>query len=86
MVMPLLIAEGCAGVLAVELLPGVSPSPRLRAVAEIVSAALAQLVLRARVAQAPEAPPAPQDEELPIARVGPPSRPMKVRRMPPTRT
>jgi transcriptional regulator with XRE-family HTH domain len=47
LVLPLLIPEGCAGVLAVELQAGIRASA-VRPVATIVAAALAQLVRRSR--------------------------------------
>jgi transcriptional regulator with XRE-family HTH domain len=48
LVVPLLIPEGCAGVLAVELQPGVDARGSVRALATLLAAALAQFVLRAR--------------------------------------
>jgi hypothetical protein len=48
LVLPLLIPEGCAGVLAVELQRGLQPPGSLRALAMVLAAALAQLVHRSR--------------------------------------
>ena len=48
LVVPLLIPEGCAGVLAVELQPGVEARGSVRALATLLAAALAQFVHRAR--------------------------------------
>lgn len=48
LVAPLLMAEGCAGVLALELQPGIEPTRSLRAGAVAIAAALAQLVHRFR--------------------------------------
>ena len=48
--LPLLIQEGCAGVLAVELQPGSAPPESLRALATLLAAALAQLVHRSPTA------------------------------------
>jgi hypothetical protein len=46
LVVPLLLPEGCAGVLAVELQPGIQPPGSFRALATFLAAALAQLVHR----------------------------------------
>ena len=48
LVVPLLIPEGCAGVLAVELQPGNEARGSVRALATLLAAALAQFVHRAR--------------------------------------
>jgi hypothetical protein len=48
LVVPLLIPEGCAGVLAVELQPGVEAPGSVRALATLLAAALAQFVHRSR--------------------------------------
>jgi transcriptional regulator with XRE-family HTH domain len=45
-VVPLLMPEACAGVLAVELQPGMQPTKPLRAIAVLLAAALMQLVNR----------------------------------------
>jgi hypothetical protein len=50
LVVPLLMPEGCAGVLAVELQPGLQPTAPLRAIAVLLAAALIQLVLRSEAA------------------------------------
>ena len=50
LVVPLLIPEGCAGVLAVELQPGIQPPGSLRPLAKVLAAALAQLVHRSQPA------------------------------------
>jgi hypothetical protein len=50
LVAPLLIPEGCTGVLAVELQPGLPPPESLRPLATLLAAALAQLVLRSQPA------------------------------------
>ena len=47
LVVPMLSADGCAGVLALELRPGVTPERQLRALATVLAAALMQLVERA---------------------------------------
>jgi hypothetical protein len=48
LVVPLLIPEGCAGVLAVELQPGIQAPGVVRALATVMGAALAQFVHRSR--------------------------------------
>jgi hypothetical protein len=48
LVVPLLIPEGCAGVLAVELQPGIQAPESVRALATLLAAALAQFVHRSR--------------------------------------
>ena len=50
LVVPLLVPQGCVGVLAVELQPGVQPPASLRALATILAAALTQIVYRSRPA------------------------------------
>jgi GAF domain-containing protein len=51
LVVPLLTAGGCVGVLAAELQPGVQPATWRRAIATILAASLAQLVDRSRPAR-----------------------------------
>jgi transcriptional regulator with XRE-family HTH domain len=79
LVVPLLTAEGCAGVLALELQPGAAHTRSNRAVATILAAVLGQLVIRLK---AGESRPQPQPERAaPVA--GPVRsavRPMRVRR------
>ena len=53
LVVPLLIPDGCAGVLAIELQQGVRTSRSLRAVAVLVAAALTQLVHRSQPVERP---------------------------------
>ena len=62
LVVPLLIPDGCAGVLAIELQQGVRTSRSLRAVAVFVAAALTQLVHRSRPAERP----APVERPAPL--------------------
>jgi len=50
LVIPLLVPEGCAGVLALEIPEGVLPTRSARASAALLAAALAQLVRRSRPA------------------------------------
>ena len=50
LVVPLLTPQGCAGVLALELQPGVTETRSIRAVATILAAMLTQLVLRFKAA------------------------------------
>jgi hypothetical protein len=77
LVVPMLIPDGCAGVLAVELQPGVKTSRALHAVAVLLAAALTQLVHRSR----PVEQPAPVERPLQaVAQFRPAARPMKVRR------
>ena len=83
LVVPLLIPDGCAGVLAIELQQGVGVSRSLRAVAVLVAAALTQLVYRSRPVERP----APVEQPAPVERPAPAvaqfrlaARPMKVRR------
>lgn len=79
LVVPLLTAEGCAGVLALELQPRAAHTRSNRAVATILAAVLGQLVTRLT---AGESRAEPQPERVaPVA--GPfrsPARPMRVRR------
>ena len=78
LVVPMLIPDGCAGVLALELQPGVQPARSLRAMATLLGAALTQLVHRSRPAERSSA-----DGRVPPAVSqfrSAPSRPMKVRR------
>jgi cytoskeleton protein RodZ len=87
LVVPLLTAEGCAGVLALELQSGAAHSRSHRAVATILAAVLGQLVTRLKTS---EARPQPEPQTLlqpPPERVVPvtapfrsPLRPMRVRR------
>ncbi len=77
LVVPLLIPDGCAGVLAIELHQGAGTSRSRCAVAVLVAAALTQLVYRSRPAEQP----APVEQPAPaVAQFRPASRPMKVRR------
>ena len=50
LVVPLLMPEGCAGVLAIELQPGMPTTKPLRAIAVLLAAALMQLVYRSEAA------------------------------------
>jgi hypothetical protein len=78
LVVPLLVPDGCAGVLAIELQQGVRMSRSLRAVAVLVAAALTQLLHRSRPVERsapPVEPPAPAVAQFRAA-----ARPMKVRR------
>jgi cytoskeletal protein RodZ len=50
LVVPLLVPEGCEGVLAIELEPGMAPTRSIRAMATVLAAAVTQLVLRSRSA------------------------------------
>lgn len=77
LVVPLLVPDGCAGVLAIELQQGVRASRSLRAVAVIVAAAFTQLLHRSRPAERP-APPVEQPAA--VAQFRQAARPMKVRR------
>lgn len=69
---PVITAEGCAGVLAIELQPGAEPSEAVRAVAAIVAASLAPLVPRNAAAETEAGPelttPAADDMSPPVAR------------------
>jgi hypothetical protein len=69
LVLPLLIPEGCAGVLAVELQPGLQPLGSLRGLATVLAAAVAQLVLRSRPATQRSLVPEPADGTLDPDRV-----------------
>jgi cytoskeletal protein RodZ len=51
LVVPMSTPDDCAGVLAIELQPGVRPTRSVRAVASMIAAALTQLVYRFRQAQ-----------------------------------
>jgi cytoskeleton protein RodZ len=77
LVFPLLVAGGCAGVLALELPHGFRPTRSARTAAALLAAALAQLVHRFRPAptQEPAEPPVPV-----VTQFRPPVRPVKVRR------
>ena len=85
LVVPLLVPDGCAGVLAIELQQGVRMSRSLRAVAVLVAAALTQLLHRSRPVER-SAPPAersapPVERPAPaVAQFRAAARPMKVRR------
>ena len=52
LVIPLLVPEGCAGVLALEIPEGVQPTRSVRAAAALLAAALAQLLRRSRPPEA----------------------------------
>jgi GAF domain-containing protein len=89
LVVPLLIPDGCAGVLAIELQHGVKPSRSLRAVAVLLAAALTQLVHRSRPAERSEPIERPAASERhavnerqvqAVAQFRAAARPMKVRR------
>jgi hypothetical protein len=78
LVVPMMIPDGCAGVLALELQPGVQPVRSLRAMAMLLTAALTQLVHRSRPAER-----SPAEDQVPPAVAqfrAAPSRPVKVRR------
>lgn len=71
LVVPLLMPDGCAGVLAIELRPGIVPTASIRAIAAVIAAALAQLVRRVRQAgvTAPaERPASPLSRPRPVIR------------------
>jgi cytoskeleton protein RodZ len=74
LVVPMLSVEGCAGVLAIELQPGVHPKT-VRPVAAIIAAALTQLTLRSLPAEA-----LPVERMAAVASFRAPSRPVRVRR------
>jgi hypothetical protein len=76
LVVPMLVADGCAGVLAIELQQGIQPTRTLRAVATVLAAALAQLVHRSEEGARERL----ETAAAPIAQLGPPVRPAKVRR------
>jgi len=85
LVVPLLTAEGCAGVLALELQPGAARTRSNRAVATILAAVLGQLVTRLKASEPrPEPQPQPQpraERVVPVtAPFRSPARPMRVRR------
>lgn len=85
LVVPLLTAEGCAGVLALELQPGAGHTRSNRAVATILAAVLGQLVTRLKASEPrpePQPQPQPQPERVvPVtAPFRSPLRPMRVRR------
>jgi hypothetical protein len=77
LVVPLLTPEGCVGVLAIELQPGVTNTRTIRAIATILAAVLAPLAVRSHAAdqRAPVEPPVPA---LDMVRM--PARPIRVRR------
>jgi hypothetical protein len=81
LVVPLLVPDGCAGVLAIEVQQGVRITRSLRAVAVLVAAALTQLLHRSRPADqpAPQAPPLEPPAPA-VAQFRSTARPMKVRR------
>ena len=62
LVVPLLTPDGCAGVLALELHPGVEETRAIRAAATILAAVVTQLVLRIRIAESRVAPIAVEGE------------------------
>jgi cytoskeletal protein RodZ len=76
LVVPLLDPEGCGGVLAIEMQPGITPAGAARAVARLLAAALAQLVYRSQ----PAARHSDVEPPLAAAEPGPPRPPIKVRR------
>ena len=77
LVVPMLIPEGCAGVLALELQPGIQPVRSLRAMATVLAAALTQLVYRSQAAGRPGR----TEPAIPAAGLlRPPVPPVKVRR------
>jgi transcriptional regulator with XRE-family HTH domain len=85
LVVPLLTAEGCAGVLALELQPGTAQTRSNRAVATILASVLGQLVSRLKASEPrpePQPQPQPQPERVvPVtAPFRSPLRPMRVRR------
>jgi hypothetical protein len=81
LVVPLLVPEGCAGVLAIEVQPGVRITRSLRALAVLVAAALTQLLHRSRPAEQPAPPAPPVERPAPaVAHFRSAARPMKVRR------
>lgn len=73
---PLLHPDGCGGVLAIELQPGISPAGTARAMASLLAAALAQLVYRSQAGP----PYAGSDTRPAVESPGPPRPPVKVRR------
>jgi cytoskeleton protein RodZ len=85
LVVPLLTAEGCVGVLALELQPGTAQTRSNRAVATILASVLGQLVTRLKASEPrpePQPQPQPQPERVvPVtAPFRSPLRPMRVRR------
>jgi hypothetical protein len=74
----LLVPDGCAGVLAIELQQGVRMSRSLQAIAVLVAAALTQLLHRSRPVER-SAPPVERPAPA-VAQFRPVARPMKVRR------
>jgi cytoskeleton protein RodZ len=74
LVVPMVSVEGCAGVLAIELLAGVHPRA-VRPIAAIIAAALTQLTLRSLPAEA-----LPVERMAAVASFRAPSRPVRVRR------
>jgi hypothetical protein len=77
LVVPLLTADGCSGVLAIEMEQGVELTRTVRAIATIVAAAVTQLVHRSKPAARPAA---VEQPSLPAIQVRAPLRPVKVRR------
>jgi cytoskeletal protein RodZ len=75
LVVPLLIPGDCAGVLAIELNPGLQPTRTVRASAKILASALTQLVLRSQSA----------DRDAPSEPAGPPAAPLGTPLRPGTR-
>ncbi len=71
LVVPLQIPEGCVGVLAVELQPGIHPSSVRRANTTILAAAVAQLVYRSQPLARRSS------KERATATSGPPTRPVR---------
>jgi transcriptional regulator with XRE-family HTH domain len=85
LVVPLLTAGGCPGVLALELQPGAAHTRSNRAVATILAAVLGPLVMRLKASDVrpqPQTQPQPQPERVvPVtAPLRSPLRPMRVRR------
>jgi len=77
LVIPLLVPERCAGVLAIELEQGVEPTGSVRAVATLLAAALAQLVNRSQSAEVRT----PVEPTVPAVTTSrPPVHPARVRR------
>jgi transcriptional regulator with XRE-family HTH domain len=74
LVVPLVEADGCAGVLAMEFQDGREQSPSVHAASMIFAAAMSQLVTAARPADAPPNPEILED------RTGKVTRPLRVRR------
>jgi hypothetical protein len=79
LVVPLLVPDACAGVMAVELQHGVEVSKGNRAAAAVLAASMAQLVDRSQ--RLDNQPPAKEAETVPaVAMFRPPARPVRVRR------